>query len=402
MGRGQGGKGMKLSKLRPVGSRVPKPVPSFESSGLQVTDYELEYFDSGTSALSVAIQCSLTLKSGYQSPEVVVPAYACPDVISAIVYQGLTPRLVDLEANTPWMDLDFVRDVCSENTVAIVAVNFLGIPERLPELRRIADEFGVALIEDSAQMFPPVSASSGVAEFAILSFGRGKPINLMGGGALLIRRDVYPDCGGAIDDLRYKERSSGIIWFFRRLLFNALLVRTVYGILEKLPFLGLGQTKFHPLNQVHRVVIDSRLLSAGVANLDSRDPLEASYAVRLGPLTERDWILLPEVCRQSRNMEDGRRQKLLRYSLLAPSYEQRETAVNALNAAGIGANALYKVPLPDLPGLSRYFGANSSRFTEAESFADRLLTLPCHEDVRSSDLDQIEAILFEAAGDRKL
>ena len=181
---------MGLSKLRPVGSRVPLPVSVYSISGTPWAErYDSVFVNSGTAALSLAVKLSLRKKRIQQSPEVVLPAYGCPDLIAAVVAQGARPVLVDLAQGRPWMNLEAVENAITDNTVAIIAAGFVGIPERLFALRAIADKNNVALIEDSAQVFPPYSCSNGLADYLVLSFGRGKPINLMGGGALLIRKD---------------------------------------------------------------------------------------------------------------------------------------------------------------------------------------------------------------------
>ncbi|PHQ26348.1 hypothetical protein CLH62_01750 [Marinobacter guineae] len=387
---------MSLSKLRPVGSRIPRPSGTDHRGGLEWGPYEIEYFDSGTSALAVAVKCSLALRPSVQSPEVLLPAYGCPDLVSAIISQDLTPRLVDLEAGTPWMDLECLRASVSENTVAIIAVNFLGISERLDELGKLASEFGLVLIEDSAQQFPPTSARAGIADFAVLSFGRGKPINLMGGGALLVRQDHYQASNSIINGFPYKDQRPGIVWFLKRAVFNTLMNRRIYGVLEKIPFLGLGQTTFEMLEGITRIELNEGLLSTGAKNMYERQPLEAGYRERLEPLTKRGWTLLPENCKRAPGQDAGV-EKLLRYSLLAPSFGKREDTIKALNAIGIGANSLYNVPLSRLAGASEHLANASSEFQSADAFADRLLTLPCHEDVLFSDLDCIERVLLDVA-----
>src|SRR5690606_25588815 len=130
--------------------------------------YEAIFLDSGTSALSGAIKLAIDARKPAGTPEVLIPAYGCPDLISAIVAQGATPVLVDFIQNRPWMDLEKVEEAISANTVGIVAVNFLGIPERLPQLSAIAKHHSVHLIDDSAQCFPPVLTQETFADCIVL------------------------------------------------------------------------------------------------------------------------------------------------------------------------------------------------------------------------------------------
>ena len=154
----------------------------------------MEFTRSGTEALSLAVRFAIADHSCVDSPEVLMPAYGCPDLVAAVIAQGATPVLVDLaDHQTPFMSIHGVEAAITCNTVAIIAVGFLGLPERLEALADVARANTLLLIEDSAQCFPPKSIEAGcyLADLIVLSFGRGKPINLMGGGALLIRKDHH-------------------------------------------------------------------------------------------------------------------------------------------------------------------------------------------------------------------
>ena len=138
-----------------------------------------------------------------------MPAYACPDLVSAAKYAGVKPVLVDFEHDRPWMSVDEIKGVVSEKVIAIVAVNFLGIPERMQAIRGVADEYDALVIEDSAQAFP-VSPDTNFwkGDIVIVSFGRGKPVSLLGGGALLLRLDQLAEAKKVFDTTRKQSRDS--------------------------------------------------------------------------------------------------------------------------------------------------------------------------------------------------
>src|SRR5690606_320674 len=80
----------------------------------------------------------------------------------------------------------------TSRTVAVVAVNFLGIAERLFDLMELLQgRNNIVLIEDNAQWYP-TGRRPLVADYVCLSFGRGKPVSVMGGGALLRRIGIRP------------------------------------------------------------------------------------------------------------------------------------------------------------------------------------------------------------------
>ncbi len=87
--------------------------------------YELLLLNSGTAALSLA----MTIAAGSaeaSSPEVILPAYGCPDLLAAAYYAGLRPVLADIQAASPRYQQAALETAITGDTVAIVAVNFLG------------------------------------------------------------------------------------------------------------------------------------------------------------------------------------------------------------------------------------------------------------------------------------
>ncbi|MEO1172677.1 MAG: DegT/DnrJ/EryC1/StrS family aminotransferase, partial [Myxococcota bacterium] len=118
-----------MRRLRPVGDRISTERRSVEPRELFPTAHSSAFYSSGTSALAAAVQ--LAVKDGPAHPEVLIPAYGCPALVAAVEHAGARPRLVDLEADRPWMSLDALRAAHSPRVAAVVAVPFLGIPERL-------------------------------------------------------------------------------------------------------------------------------------------------------------------------------------------------------------------------------------------------------------------------------
>src|SRR5437868_2067186 len=118
----------------PLGRRRPR-----ESLEALFAPYGALICGSGTQALALAI-ADARIRSDSARPEVILPAYACPDLITASVYAGVYPRLVDTAAGEWGYDLEQVRTAISSDTVAVVAVNLLGVGDQAPRLRQIATE----------------------------------------------------------------------------------------------------------------------------------------------------------------------------------------------------------------------------------------------------------------------
>ncbi len=104
--------------------------------------------NSGTSALHVALS-GLGIGPG---DEVIVPGYTFIASMSSVIYARAIPILAEVD-RTLNLDPADVRRKITPRTKAILAVHMLGNPARLDELKAIADEHKILLIEDCAQAF---------------------------------------------------------------------------------------------------------------------------------------------------------------------------------------------------------------------------------------------------------
>ena len=242
------------------------------------------------------------------------------------------------------------------------------------------------LVEDSAQGFPPASVETGAADLIVLSFGRGKPINLMGGGALLIRRDHHSRLLPVISGYPVIPLKINALWYIKRFLFNLMLSRHFYACMEHVPFLHLGETRLHLLGKVRRLDLPKRLVNAGFLKFHSRPVWQPVYDGKLSFLDDFGWVRLHASCDDREN----RAQPRLRYALLAPSQEMRDQMISALNKVGVAANSFYGKALPDIDGVIQFLGA-ASNYPLADKFASRLITLPCHEDLTETDIERVAA-----------
>jgi len=345
---------------------------------------------SGTEALSAAVMLAVGRRQlEGTTPEVILPAYGCPDLVAAVVAQNAMPVLVDLQPNLPFMDTERLDEAISHATVAVVGVGFLGLPERLEKLAKIASTNDVWLIEDSAQCFPPDCVREPLADCVVLSFGRGKPINLMGGGALMVREDHKSLAQNCLPQLPVFERKIDWKWKLRRKIINGLLGRRAYGLLRRAPFLGVGKTAYKPLSGVSRLRFPDELLDAGIDRAQVMASISEKYVKALEFLKPQGWHLFMEDVAAAEK-HAGRR--VLRYGILAPNELARNRVIEELNALGIGANSFYGQALPGIVGVADILGATLEDYPNAVAFGDRLITLPSHEDVTPRDVDVIESV----------
>ena len=102
----------------------------------------------------------------------------------------LVPVFVDVKRNTFNIDADKIEEMISEKTVAILAPNLLGNVCEWEKIKKIANKYGLIIIEDSADTLGATinGKSSGTfSDMSITSFYGSHIINCAGnGGALCI------------------------------------------------------------------------------------------------------------------------------------------------------------------------------------------------------------------------
>lgn len=99
-----------------------------------------------TAALHLAV-LALDLGPG---DEVIVPAFTWITSASAAEYAGAKAVFVETDCNTFNLDPAAVRAAVTPRTRAIMAVHLFGLAAPMDELQAIADEHGLAIIEDAA------------------------------------------------------------------------------------------------------------------------------------------------------------------------------------------------------------------------------------------------------------
>lgn len=385
---------MKCFQLAPVGNPV-----SYKQSKAHVDELfhgRAFFVDSGSSALALALMAAIDLqgkKNRHSAPEVLMPAYACPDLVSAIVFAGAKPVLVDLEVNTPWMDLVQLKEAVNQRTVAIIAVNFLGISERLTALKAISTAHDLFLIEDNAQsmQFDDADSSEQSGDITIRSFGRGKPLSILGGGVVYSQRQ---DVGAVLDRLTKclaEMPFKPLVFLGKVIAYNVLLNPACYWIPASLPFLHLGETRFKHLNTVMRLDVARKAVLAENYQIFKSGCYDKTHLIAT-MITQLDNNTLVDLSALS--METDLRR--LRYPILLPSLEVRDSVLRRAKSVGLGVSIMYGKVLVDFDALLIFFSQKEKdKKWEAKDFANRLITLPTHAYVNKEKVTRLAMILAE-------
>ncbi|WP_457587923.1 DegT/DnrJ/EryC1/StrS family aminotransferase [Ensifer canadensis] len=142
----------------------------------------------GTVALHLALHC-LGIGPG---DEVIVPTFTYISSVNTITQTGATPVFVDSLIDDWSIDIEDVKRKITKATKAIMPVHLYGYPCDMPTLRTLADEHGIALVEDCAEALGSTTHDRHVgawSDVATYSFFGNKTITTGEGGAVTTDND---------------------------------------------------------------------------------------------------------------------------------------------------------------------------------------------------------------------
>lgn len=333
-------------------------------------------FSTGRAAMVVALEALRETVADPRRDEVIVAGYTCYSVPASVLRAGLRPRLCDVDPQTLNLDLDDLKRFDTSKVLAIVTANLYGVPNALGELESWARANGIALLDDAAQALGARIAgrpAGGFGDIGLYSLDKGKNITSLEGGALVAsdpalitalqrRHDDLPR-GSGVGTLRTAAKLA---------VYSVLLRPRLYGITRKLPFLGLGLTRYeddYPLQRYPNALagFGNRLL----ARLPELTRIRARNAQRLRDALAGLTALKPIT------LLAGSEPGYTRLPALADAQE-RPALLAALQSAGIGATASYPAALCDVAELNSHLNPDDRRLAGARSVAARIVTLPVH------------------------
>jgi dTDP-4-amino-4,6-dideoxygalactose transaminase len=363
---------VKFSSLPPVRRAVPLQRGSAAtrlSMERFFADRRVTLYASGTAALARAMaECAA--KTSASAPEVILPAYGCPDLVAACVQSSVIPRLVDVAPSGWSYDGQGLEASVSSNTVAIVTVNLLGLGDSAAYLRRFCQTKRISLIQDSAQYLPRASIEW-PGDYVVLSFGRGKPMNLLHGGALVAPEgsgDAHP-----FQSAHYSARDRFLASRAAAMAFNVLTRPHAYWLVSALPGTGLGEVAYRPLS--NGAPLPERAWER-VGTAFELYRARQSYGRSIWTPAIEEWSNLGILELSGPNSQP--QSEPLRLALLAPDRAARDILVQSLNRHHLGASRFYGADLTRIAGIPELV-RRQGPFPHASALADRLFTLPTHD-----------------------
>ncbi len=142
----------------------------------------LALFANGTLALVTALQ-ALRITG-----EVITTPYSFAATAHSLLWNGIKPVFVDVDANTLNLDPARIEAAITPQTTAIMPVHCYGHPCDVDAIQKLADNYNLRVIYDAAHAFGVETESGSVlqhGDLAVLSFHATKVFNTFEGGAII-------------------------------------------------------------------------------------------------------------------------------------------------------------------------------------------------------------------------
>lgn len=330
---------------------------------------------------------------------VVLPAYTCilvPDVVASCACE---PVFVDVSLENGTMSADMLKQFAPGDIAAIIATHMHGVPCDIEGIMEQAQRLGALVIEDCALAVGSCISDLPVGSFApvaIFSTGRGKTVNLGGGGLLVINEAMLAEKVRSywLQHDRPMGSNNKYLTLLRLMLGTREAWTLLYPIASRMKRLIKG-TWFWERSLRHEVDRSPTVLCRGFSKvlpslLGSLD-IEGQFAHRrlIGRIYRKNIIEL-----SGRIHQFGIKPV---HDVVWPSFplwvSERDELFSSLRRKGIDCGLTFSYC------ASVVFSGESC--INAEKIAESILTLPVHEGVSEQQAIRIADWVNECTGKNK-
>lgn len=340
----------------------------------KIEDELKEYFgvkhvflvSSGKAALALILK---GLQGMSKKRKVIIPAYTCYSVPSAVAMTGLDIVLCDLLPETLDYDFDELETLADEDTLCIISTHLFGIPSDVSRIRDIGRKRGIFIIEDAAQAMGAVQGREKLGtlgDVAFFSLGRGKNITCGSGGIIVTSSE---EIGRGIKEhyLKLKKEPTGknVINIIEVIFMKIFVTPYFYWFPDGLPFLNIGETRFYTTFPLYRLnSFKAGLLHRWREKLEEYNDFRSNigqYFIKHLDLTKRIPIYSDEY-------------SYLRFPLYMNHEGQKDNICNRYKYHGV--SPMYPDSINHILEIREKFA--NTQYKNAERIAKTLVTLPTH------------------------
>lgn len=335
------------------------------------------FLSSGKAALFLILSA---LRELGNRERVIIPAYTCYSVPSAIRKAGLEIVPCDIMPETLDFDPVQLEGLCDRNTLCIVPTHLFGIPSDVSRVREIAGKKSIYIVEDVAQsmgVFHGKKKCGTLGDVAFFSFGRGKNITCGSGGLIITSSKEIAGKIRSRYDLLFPEPIKETARTFLEVCFLKIFLSPyLYWLPYGLPFLKIGETKYNTEFPVYRM----GRFKLGLLK-DWKNKLEKQNEVRKSTTTR--YI---EILGLNKEIEIySNAFPCLRFPVFFRDSSAKEAACGSFRHLGV--SPMYPTPVSGIREIRGYF--KDTTYPSSENIVKSMATLPTHSLVSSSARDSL-------------
>ena len=306
--------------------------------------------NSGTDALFIALK-ALEISQG---DEVITVANTAVPTVSAIVSTGATPRFVDIDPETYLMDTGQLKKVITKRTKCILPVHLYGQCVNMEVIRKIAQFYGLKIIEDCAQahgaIFKGEKAGS-MSDIAAFSFYPTKILGGYGDGGMVMTND-----------------------------------KKLYTKLRRLRFYGM-ENRYYSLEHGYNSRLDelhAEILLRKLTHLDEYIGRRRTLAKRYDEKLKDTSLVLPKTMPGNQHV----------FYLYICRHPQRDKIISELRKRDIIVNISYPWPIHLMSGYN-FLGYKEGDMPQTEAIANEIFSLPMYPTLSEREQEIVSAALHK-------
>lgn len=178
-----------ISEIKKIASST------FLTNGPKLEEFELQFkkftdskYAIGVSNATSALHISLNALGISKNDEVIVPDLTFAATANAVLQTGATPVISDIDENTLNISSTSILKNITKKTKAIIPVHFAGVPCDMTEIKKIAKDYSLKIIEDCAHAIGSYFHKTHVGNFGetgCFSFYPTKNLTTIEGGMII-------------------------------------------------------------------------------------------------------------------------------------------------------------------------------------------------------------------------
>jgi len=313
--------------------------------------------NNGTSALHTSLFAA-GIKPG---DEVITVPFTFVATANSIIMQGAKPIFVDVKEDTFNIDPEKIKEAVTDKTKAIIPVDLYGQVYNYKAIKKIADDYGLKIIEDAAQAVNAEldgTKSGNFGNVSAFSFYATKNMITGEGGMVTTNDDEIAEKSklfrhhGQSEKTRYEYYCMG---------YN-------YRMMDLQAAIALGQIE--KINEfTEKRIGNAKLLSDGLKDVNG--------------------IITPFVKPNAKHV-------FHQYTIKIDGFRlTRDKLVEHLKTNGVGCGVYYPKPLHLHPWFAN-LGYKEGDFPVSEMLSKNVLSLPVHPGLSKEDINKIIEVIKNA------